>query len=84
MTEEEATIRALSAPTTVMSGTSYNATQQVVSQLQAGGLEAKQVEVDEGYSRALGQGNLRQYLVNRGEVKKLVSTKLSRDRQCPQ
>jgi hypothetical protein len=82
MTEEEATIKVLSAPTTVMSSTSYNATEKVVSGLRTAGLGARLVEVDESYSRALGQGSLRQYLVNRGEVRKLVSTRLGRDRQC--
>ena len=82
MTEEEATITALSAPTTVLNSTSHNAAQGVESLLQAAGLGAKLVEVDEGYSRSLGQSSLRQYLVNRGEVKKLVSTRLSKDRRC--
>jgi serine/threonine protein kinase len=82
MTEEEATIKALSAPTTLLNSTSYNATEKVVSQLVAAGLGARLVEVDEGYSRSFGPGTLRQYLVSRGQVKKLVSTKLSRDRRC--
>ncbi len=82
MTEEEATMKTLSAPTTVLNSTSFNATQKVVAQLQAAGLGAKLVEVDESYSRSLGPGTLRQYLINRGEVKKLVSTKLSKDRRC--
>jgi hypothetical protein len=81
-TETEATIKALSAPTSVYRTTSFAAADSRVLQLRAAGIGAKLAEVDERYSRALGPGALQQHLMSRGEVRKLILTKLSQDRRC--
>jgi serine/threonine protein kinase len=82
VTETEATIKAYSSPLTILSTTSHPAAEKVVSQLEAAGAQARLVEVNESYSRSLGRGGLRQQLVTRGQTRKLVATKLGRDRRC--
>jgi serine/threonine protein kinase/DNA-directed RNA polymerase subunit RPC12/RpoP len=82
MTETEATIKAYSAPITILATTSYAAAERSAMQLQAVGIAARLVEVDESYSRTLGPGAMRLQLVNRGQTRKLVATRLGKDRRC--
>jgi serine/threonine protein kinase len=82
LTETEATLKALSAPISLLNTTSFPRAEKVAARLQAAGADAQLVEVDESYSRALGQGSLRQQLVSRGQSSRIMVTKLARDRHC--
>jgi hypothetical protein len=82
LTETEATLKALSAPISLVNTTSFPRAETVAIRLQAEGVDAHLVEVDESYSRALGQGSLRQQLVSRGQTGRIMVTKLARDRHC--
>lgn len=82
ITGTEATIKAYSAPITVLATTSYAAAERSASRLQAAGIAARLAEVDESYSRSLGPGAVRLQLVNRGQSRKLVATRLGKDRRC--
>jgi serine/threonine protein kinase len=82
LTEQQATITAYSAPTTVVQKVPYADATKVVSQLKAAGVSVMLVDVDESHSASLADGALRHELDAEGQVRNIVATRLGSDKRC--